>query len=419
MADLSRETSMHQPMKGVRILEVAQWTYVPAAGGVLADWGADVIKIEHPVTGDAQRGLMQTGTVKMDSGTDVNPFMEHPNRGKRSLGLDIAHPDGRAVLYEIAKSSDVFLTNFLPGARAKLQIDLEHIRAQNPDIVYVRGSALGVRGEESAKGGYDMTGFWCRAGSASGVTPPPLPGVLAQPAPAYGDSIGGMTIAGGIAGALFARERTGETSVVDVSLLSTGMWAMGMAVDLSLQNGTPWHTNEAPTGASAPTNPLVGIFRTQDGRFISLVMLQAFRYWADTCRHLDKPEWIEDPRFDTAEKLASNAADAKALVEAVLLERTLPEWTRVFASLEGQWAPVQNTVELGDDPQALANGYIVEVDKGDGTTFPLVANPVQFDERPPEITRAPEHAQHTEEILLEFGLEWDRIASLKESGAIS
>jgi crotonobetainyl-CoA:carnitine CoA-transferase CaiB-like acyl-CoA transferase len=408
---------MHQPMKGVRVLEVAQWTYVPAAGGILADWGAEVIKIEHPVSGDAQRGILQTGTVPIQD-TDVNPFMEHPNRGKRSLGLDIKNPDGLALLYEIAKTSDVFLTNFLPGGRAKLGIDVEHIREQNPDIVYVRGSAFGVRGPEADKGGYDMTGFWCRAGSASGVTPPGLPGVLAQPAPAYGDSIGGMTIAGGIASALFARERTGETSVVDVSLLSTGLWAMGMAVDISLQTGEPWLTNKAPAGG-APSNPLVGVYPTSDGRFISLVMLQPFRYWPDFCRHVGHPEWIEDERFDTVEKLMGNAAEAKELVSGVLSTRSLAEWSETFKTLAGQWAAVQNTVELGDDPQVRANGYVVDVDKGDGTTFPCVTSPVQFDEQPIALTKAPEHAQDTESLLLDLGLEWDRIAALKEGGAIS
>ena len=408
---------MHLPMKEVRVLEVAQWTYVPAAGAVLADWGADVIKIEHPVSGDAQRGILQTGTVKM-SGTNVNPFMEHPNRGKRSVGLDIQSPDGRDLLYEMARTSDVFLTNFLPAARIKLEIDVEHIRAQNPNIIYVRGSALGERGPEAGKGGYDMTSFWCRAGGASGVTPPLLPGVLGQPAPAYGDSIGGMTIAGGIAGALFARERTGETSVVDVSLLSTGLWAMGMAVDLSLQNGEPWHTNEAGKSGAA-SNPLVGIYKTKEGRFISLVMLQPFEFWPDFCRHVGHPEWVDDERFDSVEKLMGNAGAARELVNAAFETRTLEEWSETFQTLRGQWAPVQNTVEVGADPQVRANGYLVDVDKGDGSSFPVVTNPVQFDETPPDLRRAPEHAQDTEAVLLEMGIEWERIAALKESGAIS
>jgi len=408
---------MQQPMKGVRVLEVAQWTFVPAAGAVLADWGADVIKIEHPVTGDAQRGLMQTGTVPIVS-TGVNPFIEHPNRGKRSLGLDVKNPDGLALLYEIAKTSDVFLTSFLPSGRERLKIDVEHIREQNPDIIYVRGSAFGQRGAEAGRGGYDMTGFWCRAGSASGVTPPLLPGVLGQPAPAYGDSIGGMTIAGGIAGALFARERTGETSIVDVSLLSTGLWAMGMAVDLSLQTGDPWHTNQA-SGSAAASNPLVGVYPTKDDRYLSLVMLQPFRYWPDFCRHVGHAEWIDDERFDSVEKLMGNAAEARELVVEVLKTKTLADWSEVFKTLEGQWAPVQNTVELASDPQVLANGYVVDVDQGNGETFPCVTSPVQFDDQPIALRKAPEHAQDTETLLLELGVEWDRIATLKQSGAIA
>lgn len=408
---------MHLPMQGVRVLEVAQWTYVPAAGAVLADWGADVLKIEHPVTGDAQRGIVQTGTVTMST-TDVNPFMEHPNRGKRSIGLDMTSEAGRELLYQIAETSDVFLTNFLPPARRKLRIDVEHIRARNPDIIYVRGSAFGARGPEAERGGYDMTGFWCRSGCASGVTPPMLPGVLGQPAPAYGDSIGGMTIAGGIAAALFARERTGETSVVDVSLLSTGMWTMGIAIDLSLQNGEPWHSNQQAT-AGAASNPLVGVYPTKDGRYLCLVMLQPFHYWPDFCAHVGHPEWVADSRFDTVEKLMANTAEAKVLIEAVMRTRTLAEWSAAFATLKGQWAPVQNTVEIADDPQVRANGYLVDVDKGNGETFPVVPNPVQFDETPPSIRRAPEHAQDTETFLLELGLAWERIEELKRSGVIA
>jgi len=182
---------MHRVMEGVRVLEVAGYTFVPSAGAVLADWGADVIKVEHPTRGDAQRGLLTVGGA--DNRGQINFLMEHANRGKRSIGIDIQSPDGRALLYELAKSSDVFLTNFLPAARQKLEIDVEHVRKVNPKIIYARGSAHGVRGPEAGKGGYDSTGFWARAGSGMGckipahAEPPPPPG------PAYGDSLGGMT----------------------------------------------------------------------------------------------------------------------------------------------------------------------------------------------------------------------------------
>jgi crotonobetainyl-CoA:carnitine CoA-transferase CaiB-like acyl-CoA transferase len=218
---------MYTVMQGVRVLEVAQFTFVPAAGAVLADWGADVLKVEHPVRGDSQRGLLRVGG--QDNVGAINFLMEHSNRGKRSIGIDLANPEGRELLYEIAKTADVFLTNYLPGARRKLQIEVEHIRAANPDIIYARGSALGDRGPEREQGGYDSTAYWARGGSGMGgkrVGDPPS----MQPGAAYGDSIGGMTIAGGIAGALFARERTGKPSIVDISLVGTGVWSMGCSL---------------------------------------------------------------------------------------------------------------------------------------------------------------------------------------------
>ena len=227
-----------RPMEGVRVVEVAQYTFVPSSGAILAEWGAEVIKVEHAVAGDAQRGLTNLGAVSA-----VGPFapiIEHPNHCKRSIGLALEHPEAREVLYDLVRQADVFLTNFLPEARARLEIDVEHIRAVNPNVIYVRGSALGNRGAQRLKGGYDSITYWCRGGSAQGVTPPNVDAMLGMPAPAYGDSIGGMTIAGGISAALFARERTGEPSVIDVNLLGVGAWANALAIDSSLLNGQPW-----------------------------------------------------------------------------------------------------------------------------------------------------------------------------------
>lgn len=402
-------------MAGVRVLEVAQFTFVPAAGAVLADWGADVIKVEHATAGDAQRGLKVLGGVKIPE--ERNPLMEHANRGKRSLGLDLSKPEGQALLYRLAAKSDVFLTNFLPSARAKLKIDVEDIRAVNPDIIYVRGSAFGHRGPDADAGGYDMTAFWCRAGSAASATPPGTDGVVWQPGPAYGDSIGGMTIAGGIAAALFKRERTGETSLVDVSLLSTGIWAVGLAVNLSLATGTAWQGSEIDYHSSE-ANPLVGIFRTRDGRGLSLSMLQANRYWAEFCTLAERPELATDPRFASAQLLFENAAAAGQEVAGIIATKTLAQWREVLARGEGQWAAVQDTAELADDPQVQANGYIVPVEAADGETFSLVASPVQFDERPPDVRRAPAFSEQTEEILLELGLDWPEILELKTADVV-
>src|SRR6516165_9435464 len=224
---------MTQIMKGIRVLEVAQFTFVPAAGAILADWGADVIKIEHPVRGDTQRGFVNLRGMKIDP--KRHTMMEHPNRGKRSVGVDISTPDGIQVIYEIAKTADVFLTNYLPSQRQKMKFDIEHIRAANPKIIYARGSAYGDKGPEREAGGFDGTAFWTRSGIGLAMTPAEMDGILGQGMPAFGDSIGGMNIAGGIAAALLHRERTGEAIEMDVSLLSTAWWAAGANISQGME----------------------------------------------------------------------------------------------------------------------------------------------------------------------------------------
>jgi crotonobetainyl-CoA:carnitine CoA-transferase CaiB-like acyl-CoA transferase len=404
-------------MEGIRVLEVAQFTYTPSAGAVLADWGADVIKVEHAVTGDAQRGL-HFGPSGFKEGT-YHPIMEHPNRGKRSIGLALEHPGALEILFELARQSDVFLTNFLADARERLHIDVADLRGANPDIIYVRGSAFGSTGPEARKGGFDASAYWARAGSAFTVTPPSYDGVLGMPAPAYGDSIGGMTIAGGISAALLARERTGEPSVVDVSLLSTGAWAMALAVDISLATGEPWAGGWNATGEITPFNPMVGTFKTSDGRWIAFTMLQAGRYWEDFCNHIGRPDLFEDERFDSFEKLMENSQEAVAIVEAEIAKRPFKEWCERFRTMEGQWAPVQNTLDLGNDTQLRASGYIAEITDADGKKRELVANPVQFDETPAVLQRAPQFAEHTDDILRELGRTEEQIIELKIDGAVT
>jgi crotonobetainyl-CoA:carnitine CoA-transferase CaiB-like acyl-CoA transferase len=407
---------MLRPMEGVRVLEVAQFTFVPAAGAVLADWGADVIKVEHAESGDAQRGLSRLMGMPVGGGSFA-PLMEHPNRGKRSIGLALERPEALEVLYDLARTSDVFLTNFLPGARRRLGIELEDIRKVNPDIIYVRGSGFGSQGAEAERGGYDSTAFWARGGSAMGTTPVGFDGLCSMPAGAYGDSIGGMTIAGGIAGALFARERTGETSVVDVSLLGVGAWASALSVGFALLAGGPLPRMNA--GQTARTNPLVGNYRTADDRWLVLAMLQPGRYWPEFCRHVGREDLIEDERFASAEKLMANAEDAAEILQEVLGGRTLAEWTTRFAGMEGQWAIAQDSWEVSQDPALRANGFIAEVTDAEGRRRELVASPVQFDQTPARLTRAPQFAEQTDEILRALGKSDEDLINLKISGAVT
>jgi len=406
-------------MEGVRILEVAQMTFVPAAAAVLAEWGADVVKVEHAVTGDAQRGLIKVlGLDTISKGSSFVPIMEGPNRGKRSIGLALDKPGAKEVLAELVRTSDVFLTNFLPEARAKLGIELEDIRAINPDIIYVRGSGFGQRGPEADKGGYDSTAFWARGGSAQAVTPPESDILMGMPTGAYGDSMGGMTIAGGIAAALFARKNTGEPSVVDVSLLGVGAWATQFATNLALMSGGP--LPQAPTRKhGSATNPLVGTYKTKDGRWIMLTMLQPGKYWPEFCTVVGREELITDPRFVDVESIMANADAGAELVAEIMAGRDYADWLEAFEKMDGPWAAVQDAWEVGHDPSLRANGQIAQVVDAEGVPRELVANPVLFDETAPSLTRAPLFAEHTDDILRELGRTDEQLIELKVEGAVT
>ena len=405
---------MTKILQGVRILEVAEHTFVPAASALLADWGAEVIKIEHVERGDAMRGLASTGVSVVPS--DVHALLEHSNRGKQSLGLDLTSQDGLDVLYKLAGTADVFLTNKLPSVRTKLHVDVDDIRAHNPRIIYVRGTGQGERGPDADKGSYDSLAFWARAGVAAGAKRPEYDLLPVPPAPGFGDSIGAMTIAGGIMGALFHRERTGEATTVDVSLLGTGMWAMGQAIALSLVLDRPW----APPAADAmKMNPLTRNYETKDGRLLAFTCLQAGKYWAPLCEIVGRQDLAHDARFaDHASLLANNEEAADALAEA-FASATLEEWRERLAPFTGQWCVVQDTLEASVDPQTVANGYLQDCVTASGVPFKLVAAPVQFDEEPAVPGRAPEFNEHGDAILGDLGLDWDTIVDLKVRGVVA
>lgn len=401
-----------KPMEGIRVIEVASWTFVPAAGAVLAEWGAEVLKIEHPEGGDPQRGLVSSGLVP-GATQGFNFFVEQPNHGKKSVAINIQHPDGRAALLELCKTADVFLTNLLAGPRQRAAIDVDDIRAVNPDIVYVRGSGQGPKGPDAERGGYDMASFFARSGVMNSMSygdDPYGPTMTA----AFGDLPGGQTIAGAVAAALLKRERTGETSVVDVSLLNFGMWVNAPDIVISKLLGAPM---PKMTRETIP-NPLVNRFITKDGRLVMLVMLQGVRFWPETITALGRPDLADDPRFTDPVGLAMNAAEARKILDDIFATKDLAEWKPILEGLSGVWSVVQQGLDLHDDPQTIANGYIAQVPMPDGNTYPLVANPTQFDELPNELTRAPELGEHTDDVLRDAGYDDERIIELKLANAI-
>jgi crotonobetainyl-CoA:carnitine CoA-transferase CaiB-like acyl-CoA transferase len=407
---------MTQVMKGVRVLELAQFTFVPAAGALLADWGADVIKIEHPVRGDTQRGFINMGGGKLDPNRHV--MMEHSNRGKRSVGIDISTPEGQQLIYELAASADVFLTSFLPAARKKLNIDLDNIRAANSEIIFVRGSGYGSKGRERDSAGFDSTSFWSRGGIGHSITPPELNGSISQPLPGFGDSIGAMNIAGAVSAALFHRERTGQATEVDVSLLASAWWAVGLGMTMGVETGEMMRAR-MPQSGGKPGNPLVGNFQTADKRIINLNILVPDPFIRDLFDHLGMSEYADDPRFSSGLSLMENWASASELIVAAIAVHPFSYWLHKLKTLKGAWGAVQSLADLATDEQAIANDMYIEVDALDGgPPIRLVRGPAQFDGAPVNTSRAPQASEHTELVLLELGVEWDRIERLKAKGAI-
>lgn len=401
-------------LSGIRVVEVAMWGFVPSAAVALADWGADVVKIEHPVHGDPLRGLLTSGG-GLQKFAGANFMWELFNRGKRSVGLDIRNPEGLDILHRLVEGADVFLTSFLPEARARLGIEVADLRAKNPRLVYGRGSGMGPEGPEANRGGYDAAAFWSRSGVAYKVTPPGASISTAMPAPAFGDIQSGLALAGGIAAALAKRERTGEPSVVDVSLLNVGMWAMSAEITATALLGQDEFM--IADRRSVP-NPIVAQYRTKDDRFVQLVMLEADLHWPDLCQRVGRPDLADDPRFGSMALRAENSAACVAELEAAFATRTLAEWKDALAEATGVWAPVQGPREIPDDPQVQANGYVRPRQSASGAEYLAVSNPVRADGLADDLGPAPEHGQHTEEVLLELGCSWEQIARWKDSQAI-
>ncbi len=399
---------MQGPLEGIRVVELGVWVAGPAAGGILADWGADVIKIEPP-EGDPARGF-----AKMLGGdVPFNPPFEMDNRSKRSIVIDFAQPGGVDLALELLDTADVFVTNIRLDALERLGLDPDTLRARHPALVYGIITGFGLDGPERDRAAYDIGAFWARSGiahllTAPGGDPPFQRG-------GQGDHNAGMTLAGGISAALVARARTGEGQLVHTSLLRHGMYTISFDLNTALRFGVQIGTATHDTMA----NPMINDYQDREGRWFWLIGLDGDRHWPDVCRAIDHPEWIDDERFATAPARRDNIATLIPLLDERFATRTREEWGVAFDRENVWWAPVQNTDEVLADPQAWAGGAFVEVPEG-GSTVTMINSPVDFVGTPGGPTAMPPGlGEHTDEVLSTLGHDADAIASLRAAGTVA
>jgi crotonobetainyl-CoA:carnitine CoA-transferase CaiB-like acyl-CoA transferase len=396
-------------MDGVRVVELGFWVAGPSAAGVLADWGAAVVKIEPP-DGDPFRGLYLSA-----SGVEIpaNPPFELDNRGKRSIALNLRTAEGRAIADRLLDDADVFVTNVRPEILESFGLDDARLRARNPRLVYARVTGYGERGPDRDRPAYDIGAFWSRAGIAAALTPPG--GDPPYQRGAMGDHVAGMTLAGGVAAALLARAKTGEGQTVTTSLLRVGVFVLGWDTSATLRLGIP----ATPMTRTATPNPVISCYRAGDGRWFWLLGLQGQRHWPDLVRAIDRPALLDDPRFATMRGRRENCAELVRILDEIFATRPLAAWGEALDRAGMWWAPVQSTEEVIRDPQAIAAGAFVDVPQLEGDPIPGVASPVDFSTSTWKPTSpVPELGQHTEEILLELGYDWPEIAALKDRAVI-
>ena len=401
---------MAGPMAGVKVVEMGVWVAGPAAGGILADWGADVVKIEPPGVGDPARLFSKI----LGGDLPFNPPFEMDNRGKRSIVLDLAVEEARSVALELIDGADVFLSNIRTTALARLGLDSASLLARNPRLVYASLTGYGLEGPDADRAAYDIAAFWSRSGIAASLTAPG--GQPPFQRGGMGDHSAGLSTAAAVSAALFDRERSGKGRLVATSLLRQGVYTLSFDYAISLRFG-------AAVGSAdrrQMPNPSVNCYRDADGAWFWIVGLEADRHWPPLARAVGHPEWIEDPLFATAEARAQNAPELIDRLDRLFAEKSRDEWGVIFdAEKDLWWAPVQTVTEALADPQVEASGGLVAVPDGDGSTL-LPATPVDFDGRPCEPRwMAPEAGQHTDEVLAELGYDPSQIADSRKAGWVA
>jgi len=380
-------------LDGVRVVELTAWVAGPAAAGVLADWGADVVKVE-PATGDPQRAIF--GAIGAREQTSVPPF-ELDNRGKRSVVLDLRSGAGQEAMDRLLERADVFVTNMRVAALERLGLGPAEVRERHPSIVYGIITGYGLDGPDAHRPGYDVGAFWARSTLAASVVPP---GVM-PPAirSGLGDHVTGMTLAGGICGALFDRQRTGDGHLVSTSLLRTGLYCAGWDLAILMRFGRLQSTRSR----EAHPTPLVNCYAASDGTGFWLLGLEGDRHWPGLVAALDRPELAEDERFRSGRDRALNAGDLIAELDVAFAGREMDHWVARFDEHDVWWAPINTPRSALEDPQVIASGAFVEMPDGPGEPVRSVASPIDIDGARQRPGPSPALGAHTAEVLAELG----------------
>jgi crotonobetainyl-CoA:carnitine CoA-transferase CaiB-like acyl-CoA transferase len=397
-------------MEGVKVIEMGVWIAGPAAGCILADWGADVLKIEPIAVGDPARLFASM----LGADLPFNPPFEMDNRGKRSIAVDLASDEGREIALELVDGADVFLTNVRMAGLERLGFDYARLKRRNPRLIYAAISGYGFGGPDADRAGYDIAAFWARSGIAHMLTQP------GQNPPfqrgGMGDHNVGMACAGAVSAALYAREKTGEGQRVTTSLLRQGLYTLSFDLAFLIRLGIAMGVADR----TAMGNPCINSYCDRDGRWFWLVGLEEERHWPPLCRAVSHPEWIRDPRFVDPASRVANAAALIAMLDEIFATRTRDEWGAIFDA-EGDvwWAPVQDLGEVLADPQVAAAGGLVEVPDGDATIL-MPATPADFEGTPgAPRSAAPGQGEHTDEVLAALGREEAAIAALRDRGIVA
>jgi crotonobetainyl-CoA:carnitine CoA-transferase CaiB-like acyl-CoA transferase len=395
------------PLAGVKVVEMGVWVAGPSCGAILADWGAEVTKIEPP-EGDPFRGLFANLL-----SIPANPPFELDNRGKRSIALNLENEEARALAHKLVDEADVFVSNMRPRVLEKYGLSYDECTARNPRIVYAQLTGYGPDHDESNRAAYDIGAFWSRAGVVASLMPAGTPEPPSQRG-GMGDHMTGQSAAGAISAALYNREKTGKGQRLAVSLMRIGAYMMGWDLNTHLRLGFPI----APYDRHHAVNPIINSFQDRDGRWFWLLLLQADRHWPDLLAALDAAWLNEDERFSSIPARMQNQVELVDELDKLFAKHSLAEWQPIFDAHNVWFAPVQTLEEVAADPMAEAAGVFVNVEAPEGMQR-QVASPADFYGTPVEIRGwAPELGQNTEEILLELGFDWDKIIALKEAGAI-